>query len=65
MSMKMNKNIHKNHSSLINQFKAWNSLILINKLTKINYKMKRYKKNIKRIKKQYKNKKYKNKKIIK
>ena len=37
----MNKNIQKNHTSLISQFKAWNSIILINKLLKINNKMKK------------------------
>lgn len=57
MSMKMNKNIQKNHKNLINQYKAWSNLILINNLMKINNKMKGYKKNIRRIKKQYKNRK--------
>ena len=66
MSMKMNKNIQKNHTSLISQFKAWNSIILINKLLKINNKTKkRYKKNQRGIKKLKKNKETKKVKIYK
>lgn len=66
MSMKMNKNIQKNHTGLISQFKAWNSIILINKLLKINNKMKkRYKKNQRRIKKLNKNQETKKVKIYK
>lgn len=66
MSMKMNKNIQKNHTSLISQFKAWNSIILINKLLKINNKMKkRYKKNQRGIKKLNKNQETKKVKIYK
>jgi hypothetical protein len=64
--MKMNKNIQKNHTSLISQFKAWNSIILINKLLKINNKMKkRYKKNQRGIKKLNKNQETKKVKIYK
>jgi hypothetical protein len=64
--MKMNKNIQKNHTGLISQFKAWNSIILINKLLKINNKMKkRYKKNQRRIKKLNKNQETKKVKIYK
>jgi hypothetical protein len=64
--MKMNKNIQKNHTGLISQFKAWNSIILINKLLKINNKMKkRYKKNQRGIKKLNKNQETKKVKIYK
>lgn len=66
MRMKMNKNIQKNHTSLISQFKAWNRIILINKLLKINNKMKkRYKKNQRGIKKLNKNQEIKKVKIYK
>lgn len=62
----MNKNIQKNHTGLISQFKAWNSIILINKLLKINNKMKkRYKKNQRGIKKLNKNQETKKVKIYK